>query len=129
MWLLIILLAILGCGGAKKNEQASIDVPYPADEDMLYYQAESDSGHQQFWTDIKATASAFINNSSYANRGIRFEDIRIVGEGIYNGKVEVDLGKGVLELTLLRKFQSRGKNAIWQVIGAKESKWPKSDSK
>jgi len=126
----LLALAFCACSSTKKaDEVVESDVPYPADEDMAYYQAQSDSGYQRFWTDIKATSSAFVNNSQYFDRGIRFEDIRIVGEGLYNGRVDINLGNGLLQLTLIRKFKAQGKNAIWQVVAAKEIRWRKSDSK
>ena len=120
VFLTLLIFASFACSGKKQEEVFDSDVPFPADVDLEYYQAQCDSGLQTFWVDIKAITSAFINNSRYVDRGARFEDIRIVNEGLFKGVVEVNLGKTRLELRLIRKNQALGKKAIWQVIDAKE---------
>jgi hypothetical protein len=123
--LTILMLGLFGCGGKKQVEEVDLDLPFPADSDLVYYQAQCDSGLQQFWGDIKTISSAFISNSQYFDRGVRFEDIRIVNEGLFTGYMEINMGKTRLELKLIRKNQALGKKCIWQVVAAKESPWPK----
>jgi hypothetical protein len=119
--LLIILMAgIYACGGKKEVSDINPDVPFPADSDLVYYQAQYDSGLQQFWGDIKALSSAFLNNSQYVGRRISFKDLRIVSEGLFTGYVEVNMGDTCLVLKLIRKNQKLGKRCIWQVVDARE---------
>ncbi|OQX92454.1 MAG: hypothetical protein B6D58_02840 [candidate division Zixibacteria bacterium 4484_95] len=113
----------------NKFEEYTIELPYPPDKDILYYQAESDSGYQPWWTDIKAVTSAFLNNSQYCDRDVRPENIIIVGEGIFHGLIEVELPDMILELKMERKFKSRGRKSVWQVIAVKEKPWPKQNLK
>ena len=127
--LLFIILMIFASCVDNKPETVQEDIPYPADEDMEYYQAQADSGIQAFWLDSKATASAFINNSIYATRGIRYSDIRIVGEGAVNCLVNINIGDSLLELSMERKYKGMGKKSIWQVIAANTKPWPKPASK
>ncbi len=126
-----IFLALLigGCVKMNKFEEYTIELPYPPDKDILYYQAESDSGYQPWWTDIKAVTSAFLNNSQYCDRDVRPENIIIVGEGIFHGLIEVELPDMILELKMERKFKSRGRKSVWQVIAVKEKPWPKQNLK
>jgi hypothetical protein len=121
----ILMIAALACSVKKQAEGPDPDFPFPADSDLAYYQAQCDSGYQKFWGDIKAISSAFLNNSKYADRGARYENIRIVNEGLFKGSVEVDLGDARLELQLIRKNQALGKKGIWQVVAARETPWPK----
>ena len=125
---LFLIFFIIGCS-PKKNTVEESDIPYPPNEDMIYYQAECDSGRQTFWTDIKAVSSAFLNNSRYMDIDVKGDDFIILGEGLYHGQVEIETPDYILELTFERKFKSRGKNAIWQVIAAKEKPWPTGNSK
>ncbi|MCD6163648.1 MAG: hypothetical protein J7K40_14700 [candidate division Zixibacteria bacterium] len=123
-----ILLAIILMGCVKEEIIEIPDVPFPADEDMVFYQAESDSGYQDFWTDIKAVSSAFLNNSKYWDMKIKSENIVILGEGLFHGTVEIESSELILTLKMERKFKSKGRNAIWQVIAVKEKSWPLQDS-
>jgi len=127
--LLSICLAIIvaGCMPDKKEVEYT-NLPYPANEDILYYQSECDSGYQTFWTDIKLVTSAYLNNSKYDSIRVRPEDIIIKGEGLFTGYIEVELPNCILELKLERPNKSRGNNSIWQVIEAKEKPWPKPGS-
>jgi hypothetical protein len=118
--LTLLIFASFVCSEKKQEAVSDPDIPFPADSDMAYYQAQCDSGIQTFWADIKAISSAFLNNSRFVDRGAKFSDIRIVSEGPSNGAVEVNLGKTRLELGLIRKYQVAGKKAIWQVVSAKE---------
>lgn len=118
--LALMMLGILACSGKKQVSEADPDLPFPADSNLAYYQAQCDSGYQKFWGDIKAISSAFINNSRFVDRGIRFEDINIINEGIFSGHVEISVGDSCLELKLIRKNQALGKKCIWQVVAAKE---------
>jgi len=118
--LLTLMIGLAACGGKKEAEEVDPDLPFPADSNLVYYQAQCDSGLQEFWGDIKAISSAFVNNSQYADRGILFENIRIVNEGLFVGYVEISMGESCLGLKLIRKNQSLGKKCIWQVVAAKE---------
>jgi hypothetical protein len=125
----ILALFIWGCLKLDEPEEYNIVLPYPTNNDILYYQAESDSGYQEWWTDIKAVTSAFLNNSQYWDSNTRPEDIIIIGEGIFHGLIEVELPDMILELTMERKFKSRGRKSVWQVIVVKEKPWPKQSLK
>lgn len=118
--LAILMLGLLACGGKKEVTEKDPDLPFPADSNLTYYQAQCDSGLQKFWGDIKAISSAFLNNSRYADMDIPFENIRIVNEGLYTGYVEINMGESCLGLKLIRKNQALGKRCIWQVVAAKE---------
>lgn len=118
--LLILMLGLFACGGKKEVAEVDPDLPFPADSNLVYYQAQYDSGLQKFWGDIKAISSAFINNSKYADREVRFENIRIVNEGLFSGYIEINMGESCLGLKLIRKNQTLGKRCIWQVVAAKE---------
>lgn len=124
-----LALIIGGCFKLDEPEEYAIELPYPTDEDILYYQAESDSGYQEWWSDIKAVTSAFLNNSQYWDSNTKPEDIIIIGEGIFHGLIEVELPDMILELTMERKFKSRGRKSVWQVIAVTEKSWPRQSSK
>jgi hypothetical protein len=127
--LLSISLAIViaGCMPEQKESDYT-NLPYPANEDILYYQSECDSGYQTFWTDIKLVTSAYLNNSKYDSIGVKPDDIIIKGEGLFTGYIEVEMPEIILELKLQRPNKSVGARSIWQVIEAKEIPWPKPDS-
>ena len=127
--LLSICLAFIidGCMPEKKEVEYT-NLPYPPNEDILYYQSECDSGYQTFWTDIKLVTSAYLNNSKYEGIRVRSEDIIIKGEGLFTGYIEVEMPEIILELKLQRPNKSVGTRSIWQVIEAKEILWPKPDS-
>jgi len=122
-----LLFILAGCSPQKESGDFS-NLPYPPDEDVLYYQAECDSGRQIFWTDIKLATSAFLNNSKYQDIKVSPEDIIIKGEGLFIGYIEVEMPDYILKLELQRPNKSRGKKSIWQVIDVKEKPWPKPDS-
>ena len=121
-----LIIILLGC---VNNEIIEVsDIPFPADENMLYYQAQCDSGYQDFWTDIKAVSSAFLNNSKYWELKTKSEKIVILGEGLFHGTIEIETSEMILTLIMERKFKSKGRDAIWQVIEIKEKPWPSQDS-
>lgn len=124
---LLLSCIVIGCSGEKTSEWQ--DIPYPPDEDLSYYQAQSDSGLQTYWTDIKAVTSAFLNNSKYWQYKAKTSDIIILGEGIFHGQVEIEMPDFILELTLERKFKEKGRKSIWQVVALKEKPWPVKGSK
>lgn len=121
----LLLLGLFACGGNKQVQEDDPDLPFPADSDLVYYQAQFDSGYQIFWGDIKAISSAFINNSQYANRGVKYGDIFIVNEGLFNGRVRINMGESCLEMKLIKKNQALGRKCIWQVVEAKEGPCPR----
>jgi hypothetical protein len=123
-----IIFVVWGCRPENKQEEF-LNVPYPPNEDILYYQSEVDNGYQPFWTDIKATASAYLNNSKYAGIEVAPDDIIIVGEGIFHGTIDVEMPDYILELKMERPNKSKGRQSIWQVISVKEKPWPNNGSK
>jgi hypothetical protein len=124
---LLIGLIIAGC--VEKEPPPGPDWPFPPDKDMIYYQAEADSGYQPFWTDIKAVASAYLNNSRYAGVRLRAEDFILRSEGLFHGRVEIEMPDIIVELTMERKFKSKGRKGVWQVVDVVEKPWPKKHSK
>ena len=122
----LLTLILFNCAPEKEIDYS--DTPYPINENLAYYQAQCDSGNQAFWTDIKAVTSAFLNNSKYMDYKHNTEDIVILGEGLFHGKVEIPLSDMILRLTLERQFKHRGRKAIWQVTEAEEIPWPSKDS-
>jgi hypothetical protein len=124
----LTVYAISGCT-LKKEQVLQSDFPFPADSDLVYYQAQCDSGFEAFWLDIKATSSAFVNQSRYYGYSSDTDDMRILGEGIFHGQVEVEMKDFILVITLERQFKEKGRRAIWQVVDAKEKPWPKRNSK
>lgn len=125
----ILLAAAMFCSPGKKDEESFSEVPYPPDSEMVYYQQQCDSGYQDYWTDIKAVSSAFLNNSSYASREVKVTQLRIKEEELLKGIVEVWMPDVLLELRLERRFKNLGGKSIWQVVEVKEKPWPKSNSK
>jgi hypothetical protein len=130
LWLILFgILLIIGCSSPPGDDVVYSSVPYPANKNILYYQSEADSGYQPFWTDIKATVSAYLNNSEYDSIKVAPKDIILVGQGLFRGTVEVEMPKFILVLKLERPNKSLGDKSIWQVISAEEKPWPKSRSK
>lgn len=127
--LLLLAMVLSGCGAKKEAQQDESDLPYPPDIDMQYYQAQSDSGYQKFWTDIRAVSSAFLNNSKYADIPVKSDQYGIISEEASKGRVEIKFEDMILQLTLVRKFRSLGTKSVWQVIAANEKPWPKHDSR
>jgi len=125
--LLALVILVPGCHREEFIEES--DVPYPPDEEMIYYQAQCDSGYQEFWKDIKATTSAYLNNSRYAEQSVGTDHMQILGEGLFHGVVEVELPEILLQVTLERKFKSKGRIAVWQIIAVEEKPWPKEISR
>jgi hypothetical protein len=123
---LLLSLTLLSCM-PKKDAVDNANLPYPADEDMIFYQAQCDSGYQDFWTDIKAVGSSYLNNSKYYKYDIGGDDIIILGEGLFHGTVEVELPDFILEIKLEKKFKSKGNEAIWQVTNVREKPWQREE--
>jgi hypothetical protein len=122
-------MLLIGCGSPKKEVEDFTNVPYPANEDIIYYQSECDSGYQAFWSDIRMATSAYLNNSKYAKFDISGDDIVIIGEGLFIGQTEVETPDFILEIKLIRPNKSRGRRSIWQVVEVEEKPWPTKDSK
>jgi hypothetical protein len=129
LWSVIIIALLIGGCRPEQEVVEYKNLPYPANEDILYYQAEADSGYQAFWTDIKATASAYLNNSQYDTIEVAPEDIILVGQGLFRGTIEVEMPEFILTLKLERPNKSIGRRSIWQVISAEEKPWPEGSSK
>lgn len=127
----VILFALVfaGCSSEKKEETYDFtNVPYPDSADILYYQTQADSGYQEFWTDIKAATSAYLNNSKYDIYLHSKKSYRILGEGLFSGTVEVELPDIILIIKLKRPNKSRGRDSIWQVVSVEEKPWPAKPS-
>jgi len=98
-------------------------LPYPPAEDLEYYQAQADSGYQEFWLDLKAVASAFMNNSEFWQLEISTDKMVIIAEGLFKASVEVELPDGLLILNMERQFKERGRDSIWQIISVEKQEW------
>jgi hypothetical protein len=129
LWPVIIIALLIGGCRPKQEVVDYKNLPYPPDENILFYQAEADSGYQTFWTDIKATTSAYLNNSQYDTIEVAPEDIILVGQGLFRGTIEVEMPEFILTLKLERPNKSIGRKSIWQVISAEEKLWPNDGSK
>ncbi len=121
---IIIASAIFSCMPKEKPEVDYTNLPYPADDELLAYQTEVDSGYMLFWTDIKTVALAYMGNSKYEKYFIENDNIVIRGEGLFIGMVEVETQDFIVQLRLERPFKSKGRKSIWQVISAEEKPWP-----
>jgi len=124
-----IFLAIAGCSGNGNIRKFTPPLPYPDYATARYLQAQVDSSEFLWYTDIKAAASSFMNEYGYTTDGVSTTDIRILGEGLFHGMVEVELPDEIITLTMERAFKYKGKNSIWQVIKIEEQPWPKKESK
>jgi outer membrane PBP1 activator LpoA protein len=129
IFLFILAITLSGCSSQKPAEEPVSEVPYPPDEEIQYYQAQCDSGSQKYLLDLRATSSAFLNNSKYADIPVKFDKIKIIGETILNGRVDVEFDSLTLQLKLARKYKALGIKSIWQVVSATEKPWTKSDLK
>ncbi len=125
----ILLAAAIFCGPGHKDEESVLDVPYPPDSEVVYYQQQCDSGYQDYWMDIKAVSSAFMYNSKYASSQVKITQLRIREEELLKGTVEAWLPDVLVEIRLERRFKNLGKKSIWQVVEVNEKPWPKSDSR
>jgi len=124
-----IAIAVFGCTGKQKPKTATPPLPYPDEKMSVFLQAGIDSSEFLWFTDIKSAASSFMNEFGYSLDGVSTSDIRIVGEGIFHGTVEVELSDMIITLIMERPFKHKGKDSIWQVIKVEERPWPKQKSK
>jgi hypothetical protein len=130
LWLILISITlIIGCSSPPDDDVEYSSVPYPANKNILFYQSEADSGYQPFWTDIKGTVSAYLNNSEYDSIDVKPEDVILLGQGLYRGTVEVEMPRFILVLKLERPNKSLGDKSIWQVISKEEKPWPDNRSR
>lgn len=132
--LLILLFAVLslgaGCSGDKRSsDKINPPLPYPDQETAKFIQAQVDSSDFLWYTDIKAAASSFMNEFGYTAEGVSTSSIRILGESLFHGKVEVELPDEIVTLTMERPFKQMGKKSIWQVTAVEERPWPRRSSK
>lgn len=126
--LIILPLILLCCAPPKEEIPDETNIPYPADDDLMIYQADVDSGYMPFWTDIKSVASSYMGNSKYSKYEFNSDNISIRGEGLFIGTVEVETQDFIAVIRLERPYKSRGRNSIWQVISVEEKPWPKKRS-
>ena len=114
-----------GCGGTDTTVDDSIPLPFPDERMSEFYQSRVDSSEFEWFTDVKAAASSFMNEMGFIEEGVSTSDIIILGEGLFHAKVEVELLDKIVVLTMERPYKHKGKNSIWQVIAVEEKEWPK----
>lgn len=124
-----VCLLTIDCGGDSGPEKFTPPLPYPGTEEALYIQARIDSSEFLWFTEIKPAASSFMNEFDYSPDGVSTTSIRILGEGIFIGTVEVELPDKILTLTMERPFKQKGKKSLWQVIKVEERPWRKKESR
>ncbi len=121
-------LACFSCAGTDNTADDTIPLPFPDERMSEFYQSRIDSSEFEWFTDVKAAASSFINEMRFVNDGVSTSDIIILGEGLFHARVEVELPDKIMVLTMERPYKHKGKNSIWQVIGIEEKEWPKRKS-
>ena len=121
-------LAWFGCQGVENTTDDSIPLPFPDERMSRFYQSRIDSSEFEWFIDVKAAASSFINEMGFVKDGVSTSDIIILGEGLFHAKVEVELPDKIMVLTMERPYKHKGKNSIWQVIQVEEKEWPKRKS-
>ncbi len=126
--ILLSALSAVNCGKEESSGEIVIPLPYPDTEEAEFIQAQIDSSEFLWFTDIKATASAFANEFGYDENGVSTTAVRIIGEGIFHGTVEIELSDMILTLTMERPFKHRGKESLWQVTKVEERPWRKQES-
>ena len=122
-------LAVMNCIGDDPPADIPIPLPYPDIDQAAFFQAQIDSSDFLWFTDIKAAASSFVNEFGYVDDGISTTSVRILGEGIFHGTVEVELPDRILTLTMERPFKQKGKQSLWQVTKLEEKPWQKQESR
>ncbi len=122
------VLAWFGCKGVDNTADDKIPLPFPDERMSKFYQSRVDSSEFEWFTDVKAAASSFINEMGFVKDGVSTTDIVILGEGLFHAKVEVELPDRIMVLTMERPYKHKGKNSIWQVIQVEEKEWPKRKS-
>jgi hypothetical protein len=115
-FLIILSLIFTACSSEKEAVVDRTNLPYPADEDLMFYQNEADSGYMTFRRDIKRSVLSYMGNSKYNKYKLTADNVRIRGEGLFIGTVEVETKDFLLVIRLERPFKSKGRNSIWQVI-------------
>ncbi len=121
-------LAWFGCKGADNTAEDKIPLPFPDERMSEFYQSRVDSSEFEWFTDVKAAASSFVNEMGFVEKGVSTSDVIILGEGLFHARVEVELPNKIIVLTMERPYKHKGKNSIWQVIGVEEKEWPKRKS-
>jgi hypothetical protein len=114
------VILIVSCSGRNEKQEASFELPWPDMRTAQFLQTRVDSSEYQWFTDVKATASSYINEMIPSDKIITVGDVVILGEGLFHAKAEVQLESKVLVLTLERPFKERGRKSIWQVIKVEE---------
>ena len=122
------VLAWFGCKGPDNTAEDKIPLPFPDERMSKFYQSRVDSSEFEWFTDVKAAASSFINEMGLVDGGVSTTDVVILGEGLFHAKVEVELPDKIMVLTMERPYKHKGKYSIWQVIAVEEKEWPKRKS-
>lgn len=121
-------LACFSCAGTDNTADDTIPLPFPDERMSVFFQSRVDSSEFEWFTDVKATASSFINEMGFVKDGVSTTDVVILGEGLFRAKVEVELPDKIMVLTMERPYKHKGKNSIWQVIEVEEKEWPERKS-
>lgn len=121
-------LVCFSCTGTENEADDTIPLPFPDEGMSEFYQSRVDSSEFEWFTDVRAAASSFMNEMGFIEEGISTSDIIILGEGLFHAKVEVELPDMIMVLTMERPYKHKGKNSIWQVIGVEEKEWPERKS-
>lgn len=121
-------LVCFSCAGTDNTADDTIPLPFPDERMSEFYQIRVDSSEFEWFTDVKAAASSFINEMGFVEEGVSTSDIVILGEGLFHAKVEVELPDKIMVLTMERPYKHKGKNSIWQVIEVEEKEWPERKS-
>ena len=132
--LIIVLTGLVAIGVLaschKKGEisTSAFWLPFPDEKMATFYQSRVDSSEFLWFTDVKATASSFMNEEATGSN-VSTGEVVIVSEGLFHAQAEVQLPDKILLLTMKRPFEEKGDKSIWQVIKVEEKKWPKGKSK
>lgn len=125
----VVVIVMLSCRSRTEKPESLMTLPWPDQKSAEFYQTRVDSSEFLWFTDVKATASSFVNENLPEEKMTTVGDVVILGEGLFHAKVEVQLPSRKLILTMERPYKDRGRKSIWQVIKVEEQKWPETKSK
>jgi hypothetical protein len=125
---LITITLLISCHKKGEISANAFRLPFPDAKMSAFYQARVDSSEFLWFTDVKATASAFMNEE-VPGSNISTGEVVIISEGLFHAQAEVQLPDKKLLLTMKRLFEEKGDNSIWQVVKVEEKIWPKDKSK
>lgn len=114
------LALFLSCRGRTEKPEFELPLPWPDLQTAEFLQTRINVSEFVWFTDVKSTASSFMNETMPEDEKVATGDVVILGEGVFHAKAEVQLPTKVLILTMERPFKERGKGSIWQVIKVEE---------